>query len=234
MNVVDIIIILLLFLGIVVGFKKGFTSQLLDTVGLIVIIILSFLLKGYISGILYKIMPFFNFYGDYYQITSLNIILYEIIAFIFVFSILSTILAILKNTTRIFETILNFTIILGIPSKILGSIVGLINNFIVLFVGLYFLSLPMFGITIIKESKLSNKILDSTPFLSNICSKSLNVFSDVNELVEEYKTKIKSSERDELNQKTLQLLVDKKVIKVSTANNLIATGKLKYLKTIDQ
>lgn len=233
MNVADIVIIILLALGAVVGFKKGFTSQLLDTVGLIVIIILSFLFKDYISEFLYKVMPFFNFYGDYMYITSLNIILYEVIAFIIVFSILSTILAILKNTTRIFETFLNFTIILGIPSKILGAIVGVINNFIFMFIALYFLSLPMFEFDLVKESQISKKILSSTPLLSNVCAKGLGIFEDINVLVKEYKDKTKSNERDELNQKTLQLLVDKKVVKISTANNLIAKGKLKYLKTIE-
>jgi Colicin V production protein. len=233
MNIVDIVVIILLALGAIVGYKKGFTSQLLDTVGLIVIIVLSFLLKGFITGFLYNVMPFFNFYGDFQYITSLNIILYEVVAFVLIFSILSAILALLKATTRIFETMLNFTIILGIPSKILGAVVGLVNNFIFIFVALYFLSLPMLGFTVIRDAAVTDKILGSTPFLSNICSKSLDIFEDIDDLVDEYKDKLDSDQRDEVNQKTLQLLVDKKVIKASTANELISSGKLRYLTPVE-
>lgn len=233
MNIIDFAIIVLLILGGFVGMKKGFTSQLVDTVGTITIIIIAFLFKGYLSNILYKIMPFFEFYGgDFQYITSFNIILYEVLAFIILFSLLTIILSILKHTTKIFESILNFTIILGIPSKILGAIVGLINNFIFAFVILYLLSLPMFEFSPIADSKVSNKILSSTPFLSNICKKSLDVFNDFDILLEGYKDKNTYDEKAELNQETLQLLVDKKVITASKVNELISTGKLKYAKPI--
>lgn len=235
MNIIDFAIIVLLILGGFIGMKKGFTSQLVDTVGTIAIIIISFLFKGYLSSILYKIMPFFEFYGgDFQYITSFNIILYEVLAFIILFSLLSIILSILKHTTKIFESILNFTIILGIPSKILGAIVGLINNFIFAFVILYLLSLPMFGFSPVAESQVANKILSSTPFLSSICKKSLDVFSEFNILLDKHKEKYTYEEKAELNQQTLQLLVDKKVVSASKVNELISNGKLRYAKPIEE
>ena len=117
MNIVDVVIILVLVLGLVVGAKKGFTRQLVDTVGTIAVIVLSFLLKGYVSSILYKFCPFFHFSGNLEGITSLNLLLYEVVAFFILFIILSSILKVLKLTTNIFEKFLKMTIVLGIPSK---------------------------------------------------------------------------------------------------------------------
>ena len=79
MNVVDILIILFILFGAAIGFSKGFTRQLVDTVGTIAIIVLSFMFKGVVSGVLYKFMPFFNFSNKFAGITSMNILLYEVI-----------------------------------------------------------------------------------------------------------------------------------------------------------
>lgn len=223
MNIIDVVVILLILLGGVIGFKKGFTRQLVDTVGVIAVIILSFMLKGYVSGILYKFMPFFNFTNRFAGITTMNILLYEIIAFILLIVVFSAILSILRATTSIFEKMLNATIILGIPSKILGFFVGLVNNFIFVFIILYILSLPVIGFTSLQESKVSEKILNSTPILSNFCDDSLKAFREMFELVDEYQT---NPNRAELNQETLLLLIESDIIDKETANELIERGKL--------
>lgn len=230
MNIVDAVVILLILFGGVVGFKKGFTRQLVDTVGVIAILILAFMFKGYVSGFLYKFMPFFNFTNRFAGITAMNILLYEIIAFVLIVVILSAILAILRATTSIFEKILNATIILGIPSKILGFFVGIINNFIYAFIVLYVLSLPVIGFTMLQESKVSQTILNSTPILSNFCDKSLKVFDKMFELMDEYQT---NPNRDELNQETLVLLIESDIIDKDTVNSLIERGKLTNAKVIE-
>lgn len=223
MNVVDILIILFIIFGAAIGFAKGFTRQLVDTVGTIAVIVLSFMFKGIVSGILYKFMPFFNFSNKFAGITAMNILLYEVISFILVFIIFSTVLAILKKTTKWFEKILNATIILGIPSKILGAVVGIINNFIFSFIILYFLSLPVFGIKVVSESNLSNKILNSTPVLSNLCDNTVKVFDEFDELLDQYQT---NPNRINLNQQTIELLIESKVVDKDTVNELIKSGKL--------
>ena len=223
MNVVDILIILFILFGAAIGFSKGFTRQLVDTVGTIAVIVLSFMFKGLVSSVLYKFMPFFNFSNKFAGITSMNILLYEVISFILVFIILHTVLIILKKTTKWFEKILNATIILGIPSKILGAIVGLVNNFIFTFIVLYFLSLPVFGLNIIHESALSNKILSSTPILSNLCDNTVKAFEKLDVLMEQYQI---NPDRIGLNQQTIELLIESNVVDKETVNKLIESGKL--------
>ena len=78
MNIVDIIIIVALLLGAISGFIRGFFKQTVMFVGTIIVVILSFILKNPLSLILYKNLPFFKFGG----LTSLNILMYEILAFI--------------------------------------------------------------------------------------------------------------------------------------------------------
>ena len=230
MNIVDVIIILLILFGGVIGFKKGLTRQLVDTVGTIAVIILSFLLKGYVSELLYKFLPFFNFTNKFAGITAMNILLYEVIAFVLVFVVLYAILSVLKATSTIFEKILKATIILGIPSKILGFFVGLVNNFIFVFIGLYLLNLPVFGLSEVQNSNVSNKILNSTPILSSVCNDTLKVLNEMDKLMQQYQT---NPNRMELNQQTLLLLIDSNIIDKETVNDLIERGKLTNAQIIE-
>ena len=54
MGVVDIIIIIFLIFGALLGFKRGFTRELVSFIGMFAIIVLAFILKNPVSVILYK------------------------------------------------------------------------------------------------------------------------------------------------------------------------------------
>ena len=224
MNIIDIVILIFLGFGALIGFKRGFTRQLVSLVGIFVIIVLSFLLKNPISVFLYNNLPFFNFGGIFKDITVLNILVYEVIAFFIVFFVLTIIFKILLTLTKIFEKILTATIILGIPSKILGSILGVVQYLIYIFIVLYILSLPMFNLNIIKDSKVANTILDKTPILNNICEETMEVFNEIITLKEEYET---TTNVGEFNQKALNIMIDKGIVTEENAQKLIDKGKIK-------
>jgi len=224
MNVIDIIILVFLGFGALVGLKRGFTRQLVSLVGIFVILILSFLLKNPVSVFLYNNLPFFNFGGIFKDITVLNILVYEIFAFLIVFFVLTIIFKILVKLTSIFEKILNATIILGIPSKILGAILGIVQNLIYAFIILYILSLPMFNFNILKESKVSNMILDKTPVLNIICDESIEVFNEIFELKKEYEN---TTNVKKFNQKALDIMIEKGIITKENVKILIDKGKIK-------
>jgi len=224
MGIVDIIILIFLAFGALLGFKRGFTRQLVSLVGIFVIIILSYLFKNPVSVFLYNNLPFFNFGGIFKDITVLNVLVYEVIAFFIVFFVLTIIFRILVKITNVFEKILNATIILGIPSKILGAVLGVVQNLIYTFIVLYILSLPTFNLDIIKDSKVGNLILDKTPILNKIANKTLSVFNQVVELKEEYDT---TTNVGEYNQKTLNIMIDSGVITQENAKKLIEKGKIK-------
>ena len=82
-TVVDILIIVFLLLGTYAGWRKGLIKSLVNFVGLIAVVILSFYLKTFIANFLIDKMPFFNFAG-LNGLSSINILIYNVIAFVFV------------------------------------------------------------------------------------------------------------------------------------------------------
>ena len=224
MNIIDIIIILILLMGGVIGFKNGVIRQTVSFVGFFIVVILSYFLKDFVSVILYKFVPFFSFSGSLAGVTTLNILIYEVIAFLLVYVILMAIYHFIVRVTRIVETILKFTVILGIPSKLLGMVVGFIETYIMVFIGLYCLSLPIFQIPMMNESGVRNTILNHTPGLSSAVSKSLNVVNEFADLKEKYKD---TTNKNEFNKETLDLFLKYNVVRYDTAKELVDCGKLK-------
>lgn len=216
--IIDILLIIILLFGFVIGFKRGFTKQLVSFLGILIVLILSFILKNPISVFMYKYFPFFSFNG----ISSLNILFYEVLSFSLIFGILTVILRILIMITGIFEKVLKFTIILGIPSKILGGILGIIENYIIIFVVLFFISMPIFDINL-SDSKISNYMLNNTPILSNICENTIDTFNDFSKLKKEYKG-IESIPK--LNKEALDLFIKYKIISKENVEQLIRSKKI--------
>ena len=125
-TVVDILIIVFLLLGTYAGWRKGLIKSLVNFIGLIAVVILSFYLKTFIANFLIDKMPFLNFAG-LNGLSSVNILIYNIISFIFVFIILYCVLNIIISITGFSDMLLKFTVIWIIPSKILGALVGLLE-----------------------------------------------------------------------------------------------------------
>ena len=224
MNIIDIIIILFLILGAYIGFKQGFIKSLVSFLGILFVAIIAYFLKNPVSEFLMSFCPFFNFGGIIKGVTVLNIAVYEIIAFILVFSILMIALKVLLLATGILETILKFTIILGIPSKILGSIVGIIKHYVIIFFVLYFLSMPNFvDVEFIKNSNYREPILRNTPLLSNVAESTLKVLDEFKGLSDKY-TDTENS--NEFNLETLDLFLKYKVVTVDTVKKLENNGKI--------
>lgn len=224
MNVVDVAIILLILMGAIVGFKRGLTNELVSALGFFVIVVLAFLLKNPVSIFLYEHLPFFKFGGILKGVTVLNIALYEIIAFLVVLGVLTIIFQIIKRVTSIFEKILKMTIILGIPSKIMGAIIGLIEGYVWVFIILYVVSLPIFNLDIVRESKLKDPILNNTPIISNMLGDTVKVINEFTEIKTRYE---ETPNATEFNKETLDLFLKYDVITLESVDKLVSIGKLK-------
>ena len=222
MSVLDIIIIVAILLGAYVGFKRGLTTQLVSTVGVILVVVLAFILKNPVSQFMYENLPFFDFGGLLKGLPVLNIFVYELIAFIVTLSLLALILKLILKVTKIFEFLLKITVFLGIPSKILGAIVGMVENFIFVFIVLYILNLPLFNFNL--NSKYKDKILSSTPILSNLVNDSVKVLEEFTELKDKYED---TENSNEFNKETLDLFLKYEVINVESVETLIKKDKLK-------
>ena len=223
MNLVDIIVIIILIIGAITGFKRGFTKQLLSSVGFIAVVIGAFLLKTPVSIFLYENLPFFNFAGVLKGVTVLNILLYEIIAFFIVTALLLVVFGLLMHASTLFERFLKMTIILGIPSKILGALLGIVENFVLCFIILYVLATPFFDLNVIQQSKSREIILENTPVLSGFTSKTVKVTDEFTDLIDKYQT---STSVNGFNLEALDVLLKYKVIDVKSVDHLFELNKL--------
>lgn len=229
MNIVDIVIIIFVLLGAVVGWKQGFTKSVVNCVGYIVVIVVAFLLKNPIGDFMMMYLPFFDFWGLVKGLSVLNIALYQTLAFLLVFSILMILLKFLMVATKVFETLLKFTVILGLPSKILGAILGLIKNYVIVFMVLYLLSLPMIsGVSFLNGSKFVKPILEKTPVLSIFADKTVSVANEFAAIKDKYE----ESDTNEFNLETLDLFLKYDVITPETARKLVEKDKL-HIKNIN-
>ena len=111
LNIVDVIILLLILLGGVVGFKEGVIKKLTSVIGLVIVVVLSFILKNKISIVFYENLPFFDLWGAYKGIQVLNILFYEMLAFVIIAAVLSIIYRIILGLTGMIEKILKATIL---------------------------------------------------------------------------------------------------------------------------
>lgn len=222
MNVVDVIIIALLIVGGVAGFKAGVIKKLTDFIGMFVVIILAFYLKNYISVIMYENLPFFNFFGLINGIDALNILLYEVIAFLVIFIALLFVLKVILMLTGLVEKILKATVILSIPSKLLGIVVGVIEMYVYLFLILVIVSLPIFDSSFLKNSKMNNFILNNTPVLSSVSEEIIDIYGDVYNIIDNRKNKT----NEQLNEEILRVLIDKKVVTKESAKKLVDKNKI--------
>jgi len=221
LGIIDIIIVLFLLMGALVGFKRGVIKSATMFIGAIVVIILSYALKNPVSKILYSFLPFFNFAGDFEGLTVLNIIIYEAIAFVLVYVVLMSLLQVLIKVTGGIEKILKFTIILGIPSKLLGALFGIIESYLFVFVALFLLLQIPATNSYIKESKLAFPIVNSSPVLSNITEEYYKAFEEIISLKDQ-----NLNNKDEYNLKSLDILLKYDVVKKDAVKSLLESGKL--------
>lgn len=223
MNIVDAIILLVILSGAALGFKRGFTKQVLSFLGIFIVIVLAFWLKNPVSIFFYEHLPFFKFGGILKGVTVLNIALYELVALLIIISILTIVLKVLVFASSVFEKLLKFTIILGIPSKILGAIVGVIESFVWVFIILYILSLPVFHIELVNQSKWRTGILKNTPILSKFADHTLKVIEEFAGLKEKYE---QTPNANAFNKETLDLFLGYNIITVKSVDKLMEKGKL--------
>ena len=222
-SIVDSIIILFLLMGAIAGFKRGVIKSATMFVGAIVVLILSFWLKNPVSKILYSICPFFNFAGDFVGLTVLNIIIYEAIAFILVYIVLMSVLQIIIKITGGIEKILDFTIILGIPSKLLGALFGFLESYLLVFIALFLLSMLPATNELILESRLGGVIMESSPGLSNLTQESVMAVKEIISIKNQ-----NVHNKKEYNKKCLDILLKYDIVKRETVDELIEKGKLTF------
>lgn len=226
LNVFSIGIVLILIGYIIGGWKNGVVKETASIIGIIIVFFLSYYLMGIVGNFLCTILPFFKFDG----LVSLNILIYQAIAFILLFTIFMSLYRLLLKISNGLQKIVNATIILIIPSKILGAIMGFISGWITVFVILLVLLVPFKDVKEFKNSTMTDVVLFHTPVLSDI------VKPFTKGVIEIYDTSSKIANKDidmdEANTKSIDIMLKYKLVDKNTIKKLIELDKLK-IKNLD-
>ena len=231
LNIFDIGIILLCAMFFIVGFKNGVIKEVFSLVGTIVVFAIAFIFKGVIGNIMCLAFPFFELSGALEGITSFNILLYQILAFMAIFCILLSIYALLMALSDVFQKIVNFTIILIPVSKILGGIVAVLKGYIIMFAVFLLLMIPLKNHDVYKESTLVNFMLYKTPVLSDSTSKITKSVEEVYKLTSKVSKKEITSA--EANLETIDIMLKYKICDKDIIRDLIRKNKLTNVDNVE-
>jgi len=219
-SLVDVIIVLMILMGAIVGFKNGAIKEGTKFIGLFVIIIISFILKDKLMVLMYENLPFFNFFGLIKGLDAINILLYQLISFLVIFAALMFVLRVLLVITGLIEWLLKMTVFLSIPSKFIGIFVGALEYYVYLFICLYILNMPIFGLTFVSESKFGTAMLENTPILSELVDDTVKVYTDVWSVIKNRG----NLTNKQVNTFVLATLLDNKLITIDSARELVESN----------
>ena len=221
-GLVDLIIIIVIGLGGLVGYKNGAIKEGTKFLGFFIVIIISFILKDSLMVMLYENLPFFGFFGIIQGIDAINILFYQLVSFLIIFAALMFILKVLVVITGLVELLVKMTVFLSFPSRILGAIVGAIEFYVYLFLILYVLNMPVFNLTYVNDSTFGQKILNNTPILSSLVDDTVSVYADVWQIVKNKEGR----QSKEINTMVLTSLLEHKLITLDSAKKLLDTNKI--------
>ena len=226
MNIFSVIVILLIISSGVIGLKKGFLKESVVFIGTILVYIISFLLKDKIGLVLCKWFPFFSFDG----LQTLNILVYQLIAFIFIATILFSIATIIFKLTGIIQKLVDITIILTLPSKILGFIFGILEGYIVMLLILIILAIPLRNAELFKESTVVTKIMYNSPILSKTLGGVPKTIEDILDVTTEIQKTDYNKNKVALD--IMKIELDHNIISKEDTLDLIERGKLDKVQGI--
>lgn len=224
MNFVDYILIAILLLHLLKGFKNGLLVSIINSVGMILIFVVSFYLKGPMSIFLYEKLPFLSFAGIFKGVAAVNILFYEAIAYGITIILLGIVFGVVKRITKFMDKILSLTIFLNLPSKILGAIVGLLEGVVYSFLLLFIASVVNTTAPYVNESKYGNLILDKTPVISDVASNLVNSSKEI------YDTVLRNENNtNQANLESIDILMKYDILSYESCVKLINDKKLNII-----
>lgn len=165
----DLILLVLLLAGILVGFKRGLVLQFLHMVGFVVALIVAYtyykpLSENFVLWVPYPTVDESSRFAIAVEQLNLDETFYQLLAFALIFFVVNFLLTLIAS---MFDFI-KYIPVLGFLSRIFGAVLGLIEAHILLFIGLYvFALLPIDGIqNQIENSGIARAILEHTPYFS--------------------------------------------------------------------
>lgn len=224
MNILDIVIIALVIFGAFRGWKYGCFSSIISLLGTILVFVIAFYLKNPLSTLLYENLPFHTFGGIFKGITSVNILVYEGISYLICLIILATLLGVVLKVTGIVDKLIKLTLILALPSKVIGLVVGALQFYVFVFAGVFILAQIPTSNALYKDSALAESMMTKTPLLSNVTNDLFYSVNEVYDICVKYDNKEDKTAGD---YEALEVLLKYDIITPESVEKLVEKDKLK-------
>ncbi|WP_249870928.1 CvpA family protein [Oceanobacillus saliphilus] len=165
----DLILIVILIFGILMGLKRGFILQLLHLTGFIIAFIVAVMYYDELGTRLALWIPYPELsnesaWAGFLQSLPLETAFYNAIAFALIFFAVKIILQIIAS---MLDFVASIPIISSV-NKLLGAVLGFLEVYLISFILLYILALtPIEGIqNAINNSAIALFVIEQTPYLS--------------------------------------------------------------------
>lgn len=165
----DLIIILLLIFGLLMGLKRGLILQLFHLAGFVIAFIVAAMYYDEIGPRLALWIPYPEIsdesaWADFLEALPLENGFYNAIAFAVIFFAVKIILQIIAS---MLDFVASLPVLKSV-NKLLGAVFGFLEVYLLLFIILYILALtPITGIqNLINDSSLALFMIEDTPYLS--------------------------------------------------------------------
>lgn len=165
----DIILLIILIGGIIIGAKRGLIVQLLHMVGFIVALVVAYkyykpLAEYFVLWIPYPAVSDDSTFTIAIEQLDLDQTFYQLFAFALIFFAVKFGLQLLAS---MFD-FLKYLPVLGFVSKVLGAVLGFIEAYILLFIFIYvFALLPLDAVqNQLENSGIAQAMIEKTPYFS--------------------------------------------------------------------
>lgn len=231
MNIFDVGIILFFVSCLILGFKSGIIKELVSLFGIILMFLVAFSSKQILGDLFCNYLPFFEFFGNIKGLTSLNILLYQLLGFLVIFLVLFIAYRILIKLSKIVQKLVNLTLILVLPSRVLGAITSFVKGYIIVFILIIVFIIPLSTIDMFNESKVVNYIMYKTPILSDYSENYIKISTDIYDL----SNKILNNEidKDSANKEILEHILEYKISGKDKIEELVNNNKLTGINNIN-
>lgn len=227
--VVAIVIVFFIVSETITGYKRGFLESGIKLLGSIVAFVGAYILKNPISVLMYTHLPFFKLGGAFKGVDAISIVIYELIAFALVFVVLMLVLNIINEIFKLTDKLLKVVMLIGLPNKILGAILGFIQGMIILYfvIAVFKIGVNVFSFDM--RASLADYVVEM-PILKDTFGPTIDSLEEITSLAKDYEH---TQDKEEFNNKAIDILLKNDIITKENLDVLIESGKVKYTEVTE-
>ena len=218
MTFIDVIIILIMIIGLIIGWNGGFFKTAIDIFSLFVSMVIAGLLKGPLGNLLASFIPFMNMKGLY----SLNIIMYQLIAYFLILLLVLGIYQGIMKRSKLDDKISDKSLTAQLPSKLIGAVLGIALSIIFTYNILLVVKFPSFDGSWIRDSYFTSRVLENSFMLSDINKKLYDASDEAAIIISENKNEYKKY----IDTKIVEYFIDIDLISYEKVDELRLNGSL--------